>query len=145
MGTAETWQSQRRLTESEPDPVCGADALGAEPRESDIGPGAEGQPGPRGEFVLRDEDRPPFTVGFGRYLSSQMFQPPERITASRRPGDPGHYAEVVLPEPVAEHGLGGAHVHLLVSQQGPDACRAGHALVPEPVLLLRFIGGHELF
>jgi len=39
----------------------------------------------------------------------------ERITAARRLGDPGHDAEVVLPEPVAEHGLGGAHVHLLAS------------------------------
>src|ERR1700693_6462858 len=119
MSAAETRQPRRGLTESEPDPVCGADALGAEPRPGDIALGTEGQPGPRGEFVLRDENRPPFTVGFGRYLSSQMFQPPERITASRRPGDPGHYAEVVLPEPAAEHGLGGAHVHLLVSQQGP--------------------------
>jgi hypothetical protein len=74
-----------------------------------------------------------------------MFQPPERIAASRRPGDPGHHAEVVLPEPVAEHDLGGAHVHRLASEQGADARRAGRALVPEPVLLLRFIGGHELF
>src|SRR5580693_9192565 len=115
MGAAETRQSRRRLTESEPDPVFGADALGAEPRESDIVPGAERQPGPRGEFVLRDKYRPPFTVGFGRYLSGHMFQPPERIAAPRRPGDPGHDAKVVLPEPVAEHGLGGTHVHLLAS------------------------------
>src|SRR6266478_2676842 len=115
MGTSETRQSRRGLTESEPDPVCGADVLGAEPRPCDIVPGSEGQPGPRGEFVLREENRPPFTVGFGRYLSGHVFQPPERIAASRRPGDPGHYAEVVLPEPVAEHGLGGAHGLLLAS------------------------------
>src|SRR6266699_5773166 len=145
MGTAETRQSQRGLTGSEPDPVGGADALGAEPRQRDIVPGTEGQPGPRGEFVLRDENRPPFTVGFGRYLSGHMFQPPERIAASGRPGDPGHYAKVVLPEPVAEHGLGGAHVALLASEQGADPRRAGRALVPEPVLLRRLIGGHELF
>src|SRR6266496_5443116 len=139
MGAAETRQSQRGRTESEPDPVCGADALGAEPRQCDIVSGAEGQPCPRGEFVLRDEYRPSFTVGFGRYLSGHMFQPPERIAASKRPGDPGHYAEVVLPEPVAEHGLGGAHVHLLASEQGADARRAGRALVPEPVLPRRLI------
>src|ERR1700730_10871690 len=115
MGAAETRQSQRGLTESEPDPVCVADVLGAEPRQCDIVPGTEGQPGPRGEFVLRDENRPPFTVDFGRYLSSHMLQPPECITASRCPGDPGHHAEVVLPEPVAKHGLRGAPVHLLAS------------------------------
>src|SRR5450432_106593 len=104
MGPAEARQPQGGLTESEPDPVCGAHAHGAEPRRCDIAPGTERQPGPRGEFVLRDENRPPFTAGFGRYLSGHMFQPPERITASRRPGDPGHYAEVVLPEKVAKHG-----------------------------------------
>src|SRR5271165_6787237 len=136
MGAAETRHSQRGLTESEPDPVTAADAPSAEAREGDTAPGTEGQPGPRGEFVLRDEYRPPVTVGFGRHLRGRMFQPPERITASRRSGDPGHHAQVMLPEPVAEHSLGGTHVHLLVSQQGSDACRAGRALVPEPVLLL---------
>src|SRR2546430_10400843 len=129
MGTAETRQSRRGRTDSEPDPVRGAGALGAEPRHCDIVPGAEGQPGPRGEFVLRDEDRLPFTAGFGRYLSGHTFQPPERIAASRRPGDPGHHAEVVLPEPVTEHDLGGAHVHRLTSEEGADARRAGRALV----------------
>src|SRR4029077_18897566 len=99
MGPAATRQSLPGLTERQPDPAGRADALGAEPRHCDIVPGAEGQPGPRGEFVLRDEYRPPFTVGFGCYLSGHMFQPPERIAASGRPGDPGHYAEVVLPEP----------------------------------------------
>src|SRR5260370_35280179 len=102
MGTAEARQSLRGLSESEPDLVRGADALGAEPRQCDIAPDTEGQPGPRGEFVLREENRPPFTMGFGRYLSGPIFQPPERIAASGHPGDPGPSAEAVLPDPVAK-------------------------------------------
>ena len=108
-------------------------------------PGAERQPGPRTEFILRDEHRPSVGVDLGRYLRGRALEPSDGVAACYRSGDPGHDAEMALPEPVAQDGLGGIHVHGLVPQQRPDARCPGHALVPEPVLLLGFVGGYELF
>ena len=54
---------------------------GADGWDSDIVPAAEGQPGPRAEFVLRDEHGPPVTVGVGRHRQGGALQQPERIAA----------------------------------------------------------------
>src|SRR5580704_19196181 len=117
MSAAETRHSGRGLAEGEPDPVAASTAHG---RQVYIAPCAERDPGPGAELVLRNEHRPPVTVTFGRHLRGRAFQEPERIPAGRRLGDPGDDPEVVLPQPVAQDGLGGTQVDLLALQQGPD-------------------------
>jgi hypothetical protein len=74
-----------------------------------------------------------------------VFQPREGAAAWFCLAEPAHHADVVLAEPVSQDGLGGIDIDPLAVQQRPDAGGSGRAEVAQPVLLLGFVGGHELF
>jgi hypothetical protein len=60
-------------------------------------------------------------------LHGRLFQSCEHAAAWFGVVEPAHHADVVLAEPVAQHGLGGIHVDLVALQQGPDAGGSGRA------------------
>src|SRR6266536_2428165 len=77
--------------------------------------------------------------------SGSQAQPLERAAARFCLADPAHDTDVVLPEPVSQDRLGGIDINPLAFQQRPDAGGSGRAEVAQPVLLLGFVGGHDLF
>ena len=141
MAAAKARHPGRRGAEGEPDPGVATGCRG----QCGEGPArAEWKPRPRARLVLGDEDRPPAALRLDRHLRGRALQTPQRIAARLRPSDPGHGADVVLPETVAEDGLSGIQVHPPAAQQRPHAGRSGHAQVAEPVLLLGVVGGQDL-
>jgi hypothetical protein len=94
---------------------------------------------------LGNKDRPPLALRLACQVRGRVFQPRERTAARIGVAEPAHHADMVLPEAVAQDGFGGIDVDLVALQQGPDAGCSGRAEVTEPVLLLGFVGGHELF
>jgi len=77
-------------------------------------------------------------------LSPRELQIVQLVAACLCLADPAHHTDVVLPEPVFQDRLGGIDVDPLASQQRPDAGRSGRAEVAQPVLLLGFVGRHDL-
>jgi hypothetical protein len=96
-------------------------------------------------LVLGNKDRPPLAPCLGCDLHGGVFQSGEGGLAGLSVADPAHHPDVVLPQAVAQDGFGRVDVDPVASQQGPDAGGSSGAKVSEPVLLLGFVGGHQLF
>src|ERR1700757_2231480 len=83
-------------------------------------PGPQRQPGPRAEFVLRQEDRITRTGRLYGDVADRVLEPGDTAGGDRRIARPAHQADVVLTQPVAQGGLRRAHIHSPAREQVTD-------------------------